>query len=167
MAPRKVAATYRPERGLRLKKELAKIFPMPRSERALILNFIDKTELETNERTIREWLSGGSPSAAGLAAIAELGGDVHYILTGERREGVENVSQAARPAGAELSPLARLCGLLAETGLKMERLPKKHSLRERFDQEVARHLTELEGLAQSPQSYQGSPASPGEGRSAG
>lgn len=58
------------------------------------------TQIFTSGRTVKNYESGeSSPKASELARIAELGGDVLYIVTGERQpEGVREPAAIYSPA---------------------------------------------------------------------
>jgi len=109
------AETIAAERSMRLKKELQKVFPdLNRSQVA--------GKIGVTEGTIRQWESGGDITSLPLARIAQHGGDVHYILTGEKRENRKEPKQpdpldeisadpAKYPPGGISSRLAKLVRL--------------------------------------------------------
>lgn len=75
-----------PERGLRLKKILGKMYPDAISEAALSEKFAEDLIGIASSRSIRDWFKGRNIDNRALAKIQEMGGDICYLLTGRECE---------------------------------------------------------------------------------
>lgn len=70
------------------------------------------TQIFTSGRTVKNYESGeSSPKASELARIADLGGDVLYIITGERQP------VGVREPPATYSPASRLAKIIEKLAL--------------------------------------------------
>jgi hypothetical protein len=112
MAGRTKGATFDRERGSRLTEELKKMFPgekyrVGRAQR-----------LGLSESSLRNWEDGIDIDNRALAAVSHHGGDIHYILTGERQEQRKEMPhhdplEALNPPPRDC-PNGGLCGRLAK-----------------------------------------------------
>jgi hypothetical protein len=89
MAPTNIGANADSERGLRLKEEILKNLPKNKSIRSRAM------AIDVGYEKYQRWEKGANIDNHALAAMAEMGLDITYILTGQRTTNQPTVSQEA------------------------------------------------------------------------
>jgi len=97
--------------GLRAIEELQKVFPAAKSRNALA----DAAGL--NGSTLASWEAGTIPNGSALGIIAACGGDVRWIVSGERERPEDD-----RPTAAQRMALQHLADVVEAVGRMQARI---------------------------------------------